>query len=58
MNEEQENLQLAMINELNYLYTEGFINITYDDNYPNDITQAIISLKTPDELANDLANVS
>lgn len=50
-------VEAAMITELEYLRAEGFINVEYDKNYPGDITHATIGMKTPEELAYDLASV-
>ena len=50
-------VEAALITELEYLRAEGFINVEYNENYPGDITHATISMKTPEELAYDLASV-
>jgi len=50
-------VKAAMITELNYLQAEGFINVVYNENYPGDITHATISMKTPEEIAKELAEL-
>ena len=53
----EHEVEAALITELEYLRAEGFINVEYNENYPGDITHATISMKTPEELAYDLASV-
>ena len=47
----------CLVKEIEYLYVEGFVNIEWHPEHPNDLAYAKISAKTDAEILNDIENI-